>query len=201
MITCPLPAESQLLSLAGDRCWTPLHEVKFLCWLAQQATGDIIEIGCNQGQTTLELALTCPGKRVWAVDYTGSDDSMCSHQKHEKPAPGTVGIRAKHLPNVHILEQKSATIDYAIMHPIGLVFIDGDHSYQGVQSDSDLALRYFLQTRNSGAHGIPLQRYVVWHDVCESHPPWVEVLKYLMELDRIHPVTRLEGTWLAYLQI
>src|SRR5947209_8147448 len=125
-----LPPESQLVSLFHKPGFTPPNEVKYLVWLARQTVGNILELGCHDGQTTIELAKGCLDKKVVGVDYTGSDVTLCPEQRWEKPDGEKIGRLVRGMSNVAIFDQKSADIDYASFAcAIGFIFIDADHSY------------------------------------------------------------------------
>lgn len=218
--TIPLPPESQSHPLIGNPGWTPHHEVKYLCWLARQVTGDILEIGCNNGQTTLELAIACPDKTVYGCDWTGAP-TMCDSQRGEQPDPARFCELARHLPNVRVFNCKSEELAYESLD-LGLIFIDGDHSYEGVKKDTEKALSYFARKMQNAecrmqktATGSPilhssfplLHSYIVWHDCYPEAPDWCGVWRYLQDL-LATPVSelpfptsleiqRVAGTWLA----
>ena len=131
---------------------------------------------------------------------------MTAEQKGEQPKPGEVGRLAAGLPNVTILDQNSAELDYrrlvrqpdACMDRLGLVFIDGDHSYAGVRTDTEKALDYFAATPGKKKE----RRFIVWHDVSEGHPNWVGVLDYLSkEVAPYYDVKRVKDTWLAFVEV
>jgi hypothetical protein len=114
--------------------------------------------------------------------------------------PQVIGRHALPFPNVAVRNMNSRLLDYgqlaAEFGEIGFVFIDGDHSYEGVKADTELALQYLVARPEGGM--------VVWHDVSETHPEWVGVLKYLEELAAkftAWQIVRIEGTWLAYLVV
>lgn len=195
----PLPPESQEGALVGSPGWTPHHEVKWLRWFAGRVGGDILEIGCNNGQTTLELATAWPQKQVFALDYTGADTPMCDGQRSEQPGAAQVCEMARHLPNVTVLDQPSGTLSYERDCPnAGFVFIDGDHSYEGVSKDTELAMGHAEFVKRTSGRVV----VIVWHDVCETHPEWVEVLKYLeREIAPWRSVSRVEGTWVAWILV
>src|SRR5688500_7122732 len=113
--------------------YTSPHEVQCLCWLARQSAGDILELGCNAGLTTRELALHCPDQRVFAVDYAGEDDTLCPQQKGEKPLAVHIGHFARDLRNVSIQNQNSRHVNLTKkpLTTVRFIFIDGDHSYAG----------------------------------------------------------------------
>lgn len=201
IIPYPEQARSIRLDFEGPR-WTPAHEIQCLCWFAQQTKGAILEIGCNEGRTTRELALTNPDRLVIGVDYTGSDDTLCQEQKGEKPT--VVGRYAAMLPNVRFINAKSA--DLPIHFPniadndpsIGFIFIDGDHSYHGVKEDSELALEITVGNIAGGGPGT----IIAWHDCYDNAPGWVGVKTFLeKELAPKYKLERIEGTWLALLDL
>lgn len=168
--------------------WCLVEDVKYLRHAARNTPGNILEIGCNNGQTTREMALAGGDRTVYAVDWTGPS-TMCTSQRHEQIAPPRLAEQARDLPNVVVLDQNSRTMDWSQFELVTMVFIDGDHSYQGVRIDTENAVAY-LQSRRGGL--------IVWHDVCETHPTWVGVLKYLQEFSaKVGQVARLRGTWLA----
>jgi predicted O-methyltransferase YrrM len=193
-----LPVESQSIQLDNEDVnrLTPLHDVRALCWLALQTEGNIVEIGCNEGLTTRDLALTNPDKKIFAVDYIGNHDTMKPEQNGEKPLPDHFCWRAKDLPNVSPLMSKSADLDYASLENVRFVFIDGDHSYEGVRRDTEKALAHLRRTGG----------LIVWHDVYPEQPLWCGVWQYLNELnaqlaEEESKIVRVDKTWLAYLKV
>jgi hypothetical protein len=78
------------------------------------------------------------------------------------------GFFSKDLPNVQHLYGNSATFDMASLgQPFDLIFIDGDHHYEAVRTD----------TRRVFEHLIHPRTIVVWHDAARQpgQPRW-EVL-------------------------
>jgi hypothetical protein len=203
IVPYPQAAKEIPLDYHGPR-WTPAHEVQYLCWLAQQTQGGILEIGCNEGRTTRELALANPNRFVMGVDYTGPDDTLCPGQKGEKPAAEFIGCHAQMLTNVQIFNTQSGHLANVLPDirqnkpPIGFIFIDGDHSYRGVKEDTELALDILASNvATAGVGGI-----IAWHDCYESAPEWVGVTSYLEnEILAKFEVKRVEGTWLAILDM
>jgi hypothetical protein len=202
-IPYPAPAREIVLDYHGPR-WTCAYEVQLLCWLAQQTKGGILEIGCNEGRTTRELALANPHRFVMGVDYTGCDDTLCPEQKREKPHATAVGRHANMLANVQVFDTKSAELPRVLPNirdnqpPIGFIFIDGDHSYRGVKADTLLALDIIAGNIAEGAGG----GIIAWHDCYDHAPGWVGVKSYLdKEIAPKFGGERVEGTWLAILDL
>jgi SAM-dependent methyltransferase len=193
--TVPFPEECFLIPVdeAAPRFTAP-HEVQALCWLARQTRGDILEIGCNEGRTTGDLARNNPDKRVFAVDYAGRDDTLCAGQKHEKPLAARIGHLARHLPNVTIRNLNSQQINLARkpLSSVRFIFIDGDHSYAGVKADTELALAHLTRCREGT---------IVWHDFHDDAPEWLRVHEYLVrEIAPFYRLDAIESTWLAVLR-
>jgi hypothetical protein len=189
--TIPLPQDSQEIQLDESLArLTPAHEVKYLCWLARQAAGNVVEIGCNMGLTTRDLAVTNPDTIVYAVDYFGEDFPLATEQRGERPSPQNFCLYARNLPNVVCIHQLSARLNYRALRNVKLIFIDGDHSFEGVRADTEAALA-FLRTAGGG--------WLAWHDYYEGGPDWVGVRRYVdsLELD----VSQVENTWLAVAQV
>lgn len=134
--------------------WTLAGEVPFLNWLAEQLPGNILEVGCYRGQTTLALATTNPGKTIFAIDRVsreGLDASQAS------PTSETICELARGERNVVFVEGDSTKLDWLRLKDISLVFIDGDHSFDGVKADSDKAFEYYTKSKLANA-------CIVWHD-------------------------------------
>lgn len=193
--TVPFPEECRSIPLDETiPRYTAPHEVQFLCWLARQTPGDILELGCNVGLTTRELALQCPDKRVFAVDYAGKNDTLCPEQKGEKPLALHIGHFARDLPNVKIqnLNSRQVNLTKKPLTTVRFIFIDGDHSYAGVKADTEIALAHLKR------HG---QVTIVWHDYREDAPEWMKVYEYLhREIAPHYCLDYIDTTWLVVLR-
>lgn len=151
-----------------DCRWTLRAEVVALCYYAKICGGNILEIGCNEGNTTAALAVNNPERRIYAVDWVQSPSAMVLEQRAERPE--VPGKYAQGFPNVEIINADSATITYDPAWNIRMVFIDGGHHYAQVKCDSEKAIDH-LQRHLGG--------YVLWHDYAGDRPSWVEVGQYL----------------------
>ncbi len=143
-------------------------ELQWLVWKASQTTGNLVEIGTCHGATTAVLAHAFPTRKIWTVDWL-VNNRLLPEQALEMPRASSVGRLAMGFNNVIQLLQDSRLLDYSRLGPVGFVFIDGDHSYDGVKADTGLVLDHHRRT------GRPMT--VVWHDYYDS--PWVMVKKYL----------------------
>lgn len=197
VIDFPPEARAIKMDYDGPR-WTQVWDVQALLWLARQTTGSILEIGCNEGRTTRELAIAFPDRNVIGVDSSEPEakQAMDPAQRHEQPAKGRVGICTDGLSNVLIMDRPAHDVYTCIPKAwpaVDFVFIDGDHSYNGVREDSWEALDYLIWKKR----GI-----VAWHDCYEGSPNWVGVQKFLEnELHRFFNVTHIKDSWVAFVTI
>lgn len=92
---------------------------------------NILEIGTKYGRTAVLLAMSChPLGKVTSVDI---------NQKYATQTMAVVPpeIRQK----ITLIESDSKKVDYTTMGPFDMVFIDGDHSFNGVRMDTLNALK------------------------------------------------------------
>ena len=191
----PFPEECRSITVPDVPRYTAAHEVQALCWLAGETAGDILEIGCNDGRTTRELAINFPQRRVMAVDFAAKNDTLCTQQKGEKPQPAYIAYFARAFPNVSAFNRNSQRLDFT-KRPFSsarFIFIDGDHSYRGVKADTEIALKH-LKRHRAGT--------IVWHDYSDTMPEWMKVYEYVnREIAPYYPVEWIESTWLAVLRV
>lgn len=174
-----------------DTRWTLRSEVAALCYYAKLCGGDIVEIGCNEGNTTAALAFNNPDRRIYAVDWPESPSSMVPEQHGEKPA--VAGKYARGFSNVQIIQADSATLSYDPAWNVRMVFIDGGHHYAQVKCDTEKAIDY-LQRHSGG--------YVLWHDYADDRPNWVEVASYLdREIAPCYDLCAIRDTALAVIRV
>jgi len=165
---------------------TPDHEVKALLNLASRSSGHILEIGTFVGQTAREFATRFPERLVFCVDWSWAN--MDQNQTEILP-PTELGKLAKGLPNVFLYNQNSRTFKFPC-NGFTFVFIDGDHSYEGVAADTDMV---FSQAKPG--------TIVAWHDFYNRE--WSQVERYLREQEQAgrFELTLIEGTCIAYTEI
>lgn len=172
---------------------TPYIDLQVLVGLAKCYPGDILELGCHRGITTRVLAEQFPERRIYAVDWT-SNPSIPDFQKGELQAKQELCVKAKDKPNVTVLDMNSNEFPYSDHPGISFVFIDGDHTYEGVKADSNKAVEAMSKRGKPSC--------ICWHDyheVEEKMPEGLGVGRYLREeLSKVRSVTSLRGTWLAF---
>lgn len=193
MRTIPYPpvALTDRIELVGAPSWTSPKEVRAMIVMIEEVApgAGILEIGCNEGETTREFAAAFPRVLVHAVDWLG-EPTMVHDQRHEQPIPAKMGWRAFGCPNVRFHDRSAGD---ALLPPddVRAVFIDGDHSYPGVKRDTELVLDRFAKLR---------QNWIIfWHDANPDAPHWIGVRRFLEELGAEWPVAMIDGTRLAVL--
>lgn len=201
--------------------FTPAHDVQMILALIGSVTGEwsyrneieppvVVEIGCNEGQTTADIARNFPEVRVLGVDIPDGG-RMDPAQRGEAPADSRIGIRAEGLANVRILRKPSWCLEWSdirnglcweadapgvlpALEPERwkaptIFFIDGDHSFAGVRSDTLLCYEILRRTRGGGM--------LIWHDDYEGSPEWCGVRRYLNQQPFLR-VIRIPDTWVSF---
>lgn len=198
--------------------FTPVHDVQMILALINSVVGDwvpdetrqpavVVEIGCNEGQTTADIARNFPQVQVFGIDIADGG-RMDPSQRGEAPAESRIGIRAQDLDNVHILKMPSWELEWDHLVPhmppyshLGtsralwhyrapfVFFIDGDHSFAGVRSDTLLCLDMLYRT--------PCGGMLIWHDDYEDAPEWCAVRRYLNQ-QRLLRAIRIRDTWVSF---
>lgn len=95
-----------------------------LLWRAVKATGgNILEIGRNYGGSTVLLAAAAPDREIYSIDIRSHENSACKSYL----------TRSGNTERVHLLVTDSRkTLPDLVF---GLLFIDGDHSFEGILAD------------------------------------------------------------------
>ncbi len=128
--------------LQGVEGWLPLNEARFLCELASAAAADIVEIGCYRGRSTITLCLGSAGngRVVHSVDphgafvdvYGGNYGPVDRESYYRNMLASGMVQRAK------LINLTSEQAGLAWKNPIGLLYIDGDHSYGAVRREVEI---------------------------------------------------------------
>jgi predicted O-methyltransferase YrrM len=144
-----------------------------------------LEVGTHRGYTTRIIAHRFPNVEIVTVDPGDKVpvSERPDNQKDEFLPQDKIGELVNCLPNVTIIKEAFSDIDWG-GSKFGVIFLDGNHSYEHVLSDSRLAIR-LLDSR-----GI-----LVWHDY--GNVP--DVGKALAELTTVHDIVAIHNTWIAYL--
>lgn len=129
---------------------------------------NVVELGSYCGKSTVAMAGVA--KQVMAVDtFDGRATTS------QKPTLEEFMNNTKDL-NVTIFKGTTTDMSELIKIKTDLLFIDADHSYEGVSSDFTL---YFPKVKSKG--------YIILHDSYgengeEEHTPWPGVTKFTKEL-------------------
>lgn len=164
--------------LSGERLGVADWECKWMLEQIERIQGHILEIGTHTGGTAREIALAFPTRNLFCVD-------VCD------PAYGIpvdqIGIRARGLPNVTLTIQDSKL--YEIPSGTGVIFIDGDHTWEGVKADTEKAMHHFRT--HSGI--------IIWHDYNQEFEvmPYLEWFAFKYHRNVLH----VQNTSLAFLTI
>lgn len=154
-------------------------DMVYVCGMASVANARrIFEFGTYRGQTTCGLASVCKDAQIYTLNLPLNDDPRYA------PYIGMYIARSPDRDRINQIFCDSRTFDTTpYCRSMDYIFIDGDHSYEGVKNDTEKA----LQLLKPG--GI-----IVWHDYAAKSPG---VLEYLAEFSQQRPLFRLRKTCLA----
>lgn len=170
--------------------WIGKREARYLYRLARENAkkGVIVEIGSWKGKTTTLLAKASQdvgGNEVYAIDpHQGGPDQ-------EKIGYGNINTEAEFRKNIHeagvadlvipmVMASEEATQGWK--KPIGLLWIDGDHSYEAVKKD------FLLWVRHLSATGV-----VALHDTYSWEGPRRVVEEMLLPSDELYFLGQVDG--------
>lgn len=125
--------------LEGVEGWLDLPEAYLLRDLAKAVDNDVVEIGCFRGRST--IALCCgvvgSGRLVHSVDphraATGVYGGKFGPEDREAYYRNLLGSGMAQ--SAALINLTSAQAASAWNSPIGLLFLDGDHSYKATRLD------------------------------------------------------------------
>jgi cephalosporin hydroxylase len=130
----------ELSAIFPRKFWLEESEVPWLYNKAGSAESLIVEIGAAYGgSAALWLLGKRAGVRVVSIDPFVTD-SMEGFQASAKECRDAVYLAAGECLYYDwtLIEQHSAEIAKLWSDPIGLLYLDGDHSYEGVKQDFEL---------------------------------------------------------------
>lgn len=147
----------------------------------------IIEFGVHEGRNAAAALRNVAGlERYVGVDVPPSYVTKMAVQRKEIPAqPGRL---AENDPRFELILRPRGTFDLSLddLPAADAVFIDADHSREGVENDTRLALSV---VRPGGI--------IIWHD--DNCLPVVEVTQTLNDYcDAGARIAHVAGTWLAF---
>ncbi|RZK32799.1 MAG: class I SAM-dependent methyltransferase, partial [Hymenobacter sp.] len=112
-----------------------------LAGLAKKQGGHYFEIGTWRGESVLNVApymQSCTTLNLPATDIVQSGGPQTYAAQ--------MGFFSKPITNIRHLEANSLTFDYAsLQQPFSLIFIDGDHRYTSVQTDTKNVFQHLVK--------------------------------------------------------
>jgi hypothetical protein len=134
--------------LGGTSLITDMLLLKLLA--KQYDNGAYLEIGSWRGESIVNVADVMPD----CTSLTLSPDEMRSFNYSEDFVK-VHGIFSHHVKSIKIIEHNSRTFDFSKLNKeFDLIFIDGDHTYEGVLNDTQ---KTFSLRKNE-------KSVIVWHD-------------------------------------
>ncbi len=154
-------------------------DMVYVCGMASVTNAKrIFEFGTYRGQTTCGLVASCKEAQVFTLNLPPEDDPRYA------PFIGILIARSPYRDRITQIFSDSRTFDTtSFRKSMDYIFIDGDHSYEGVKNDTEKALELL---RPGGL--------IVWHDYAAKSPG---VLEYLAEFSKDRPLFRIRKTCLA----
>lgn len=128
--------------VADTEGWLSLEEAKLLHSLASGVRdGCIVEVGAFRGRSTIALSAGAgEGVPVFSIDPHEEmwvDGRLAYSGPRDREAFFEAMIRSGAWKNVNLLNTRSETIAPGWDTPVALLWIDGDHSEEGVRRDWD----------------------------------------------------------------
>jgi predicted O-methyltransferase YrrM len=112
-----------------------------------------VEFGLNEGQTARSILAVSPSVLLYTgIDVQNDFKTRDTDQQTEVPKEAGAFIKYDSRVRMLITEHGSAYLTPQEIGEADMVFIDGDHSYEGVKKDSELA------------RSIVKKGVIMWHD-------------------------------------
>ncbi|MHC5063700.1 MAG: class I SAM-dependent methyltransferase [Planctomycetota bacterium] len=175
-----------------------LYELLVISSLVRsRAPKTLLEIGTFDGNTSLQMAVNSPeDAKVYTLDLppdvaAASAELDPMDRAYIEDEGKQQRRRYEDSSQAHKVVQligDSASFDFKAQfaeRKVDLAFIDGSHSYEYVQNDTEKVLELLAP-----------EGVVLWHDY---KPAWPGVIKYLEERMSDLPLRRIRGTSLVFL--
>lgn len=152
-------------------------DMLFVCAIAKHRKARrILEFGTYLGRTTYHLTYASPSAHVTTVALPDAQAAVYGAFEVGSFYRGTA--REKRITELRLDSGQLDEQEYE--RRFDFILIDGDHSYEGVRSDSEKA---FKMLRRGGA--------ILWHDFAPKTPG---VVRYARELSQQLPLFRIKRT-------
>lgn len=154
-------------------------DMVYVCGMAGAVGArQIFEFGTYRGQTTCGLASVCRDAQIYTLNLPPEADPRYA------PFIGMYIGKSPERDRIKQIFCDSKTFDTTPYRgAMDYIFIDGDHSYEGVKNDTEKALELL---KPGGV--------IVWHDYAAKSPG---VLDYLAEFSQQRPLYHVLNTCLA----
>jgi hypothetical protein len=196
----PDPAKQKLLRPTYSRQYTPDLDVMALISLAERVEGSYVEVGCHQGLTLMQVAYNYPDRQHYGIDCTGPTHTP-SGQEGERPSVYELGWQVRAFRNTKVIDRDFDLFDLENLDDPALVFLDSDHSYDGVKRGTEKVLAHFAKLPKK-------RRIIAWHDYIprkqenSTTPSWLKVGTYVRsEMADRYVCRQIRGTAIAYATI
>ncbi len=151
----------------------------------------VLEIGTFRGSSTLAMAVNSPDRtEVFTLDLDPSHKKPTKYPlnigglENHPFAPGELFLQTPYARKIRQLYGDSASFDFQPFYgTMDLVFIDGNHGYENVRSDSEQAFRML---RPGGL--------ILWDDYYDAFP---SVVRCLNEIHASRPLLHIERSRLV----
>jgi predicted O-methyltransferase YrrM len=166
------------LSVIDDESGHPNHaEMSYVVAAAQlRCARRIFEFGTFIGRTTLHLARMNPDAQVWTLDLPREQNPWRFADRI-----GSYFADSTEAARIQLIRSDARNFDTApYRQSMDFVWVDGDHSYDGVSNDTDKAFELLAP---GGA--------IFWHDF---GPDSLELVEYIRVLTERQPLFHLRGT-------
>ncbi|MEM9233445.1 MAG: class I SAM-dependent methyltransferase [Pseudomonadota bacterium] len=137
-------------------------EAEYLYIVAGFATKGIVEVGRFNGGSAFLMACANPRVAITSVDIAPQDDDLLC-DLFRKTGVGS---------NVNLIVGDSQQTKYPDIPAYDVLFVDGDHSYDGAMAD----LRNWWPQLEAGGH-------LVCHDSYAAQPCMKAILDFVFEVD------------------
>jgi predicted O-methyltransferase YrrM len=170
--------------MAGH-AYTVQHEAEALAALLAEAQ-TVVEIGTAEGRCAAQMLAALPGIRQWiGIDVPPDHQSVLSQEQYSIPAEAGAMAKGHAAYTAMVRPGGSAGVRADELPQADAVFIDGDHSYEGVCRDTALADRC---VKPGGV--------ILWHDYGK---PGLGVTRAIAERRAAgHCIHVIEGTCIAF---
>lgn len=163
-------------------------ELELICGLINSvAARNVLEFGCNVGRTAKAVLEHCQT----VEHYEGIDVPLgyvTSKEVQRKEVPDAPGHMVKDDPRFRLFLPRRGSLDLtpADLSTCDAAFIDGDHGWDAVQHDTDLALQL---TRPGGI--------IIWHDYHDLRTVDVADVLHERHINGLE-LTHIKDTWIVF---